>query len=191
MGKLFEELAFHYLTRVDGEVMARRFLNDEEEEEEKKLCVCPEEAEVGTVTTFQQDLSAHLPYAFKSDNRTEGGIDFLCATDQGDLTAIFVTLNKNHDMKPREIAQRLEAQHPRDTATVRFVWLMDEVTAPHMKRRDLADTLTDKMKMAARNELLGREQWVAALPVDFVKFIKYDQVAPAAEETLEDEDATK
>ena len=58
--------------------------------------------------------------------------------------------------------------------------LTDGVTAPHMKRRDLAKT---------RNEMLGRvEQWVAALPVDFVDFIKYDQVAPAPQTTLKNED---
>ena len=52
--------------------------------------------------------------------------------------------------------------------------------------------MSDKKKMAARNEMLGRvEQWVATLPVDFAAYIKYEQVAPAAEETLEDEDETE
>ena len=68
--------------------------------------------------------------------------------------AFNVTLIKNHHMKPREVAQRLEAQHSRGATNVKFVWLTDEVTAPHVKRRDLVKT---------RNRLLGREeQWVAA-----------------------------
>ena len=192
VGKMFEELAFHYLTHVDGEVVARRLDNEEKEEEEvEKLRLCPDGAEVGTVTTFKQDLRGRQPYILKSDNATEGGMDFMCATDESALTAINVTLNKNHNMKPREIAQRLEAQHPRDTTTVKFVWLTDEVTAPHMKRRDLVDTLSDKDKDKTRNSLLGRvEQWVAELPVDFADFIKYDQVVPAADETLEDDGDT-
>ena len=73
VGKLFEELAFHYLTRVDGEVMSRRLVNDEEEEEEeKKLCVCPEEAEVGTVTTFtcQAGLERPLEIISKKQKNT-------------------------------------------------------------------------------------------------------------------------
>ena len=127
-------------------------------------------------TTFKHDFHGRQPYLLKSNDATEGGLDFLCATDEGDLTAINVTLNKNHDMNPREITQ-----HPRDTATVRIVWLTDAVTAPHMKRRDLADTLSDKGKEKMRNALVGRvEQWVAELPV---ANIKYEQVAPAAEET--------
>ena len=56
VGKMFEELAFHFLTHVDGEVMARRWDSDDDEEEVEKLRVCPEGAEVGTVTTFKQDL---------------------------------------------------------------------------------------------------------------------------------------
>ena len=154
VGKMFEELAFHYLAHVDGEVMAHRLDNDDDDDDDQ-LRLCPEGAEVGTVTTFKQDLRGRQPYLLKSDNATEGGLDFLCANDEGDLTAINVTLNKNHDMKAIHIAQRLEVQHPRDTANVRFVWLTDGVTAPHMKRRDLAKT---------RNEMIGRvEQWVAAL----------------------------
>ena len=192
VGKMFEELAFHYLTHVDGTVMAHRLDSDDDDDEVEKLRVCPEGAEVGTVTTFKQDLRGRQPYMLKSDNATEGGLDFLCATDEGDLTAINVTLNRNHDMKPREIAQRLDAQHPRDTTTVRFVWLMDEVTSPHMKRRDLADTLSDKDKEKTRNELLCRvEQWVAELPVDFADFIKYDQARSAPQMTLKTEDETK
>ena len=192
VGKMFEELAFHYLTHVDGEVTARRMDSDDDDDEVEKLRVCPEGADVGTVTTFKQDLRGRQPYMLKSDNATEGGLDFLCATDEGDLTAINVTLNRNHDMKPREIAQRLEAQHPRDTTTVRFVWLTDEVTAPHMKQRDLADTLSDKDKEKTRNELLCRvEQWVAELPVDFADFIKYDQARSAPQMTLKNEDETK
>ena len=192
VGKMFEELAFHYLTHVDGEVTARRMDSDDDDDEVEKLRVCPEGADVGTVTTFKQDLRGRQPYMLKSDNATEGGLDFLCATDEGDLTAINVTLNRNHDMKPREIAQRLEAQHPRDTTTVRFVWLTDEVTAPHMKQRDLADTLSDKDKEKTRNELLCRvEQWVAELPVDFADFIKYDQARSAPQMTLKTEDETK
>ena len=58
-----------------------------------------------------------------------------------------VTLNKNHDTKSRETAQRLEVQHPTDATSVKFVWLTDEDTAPHMKRRDLVKT---------RNTLLAR-----------------------------------
>ena len=43
-----------------------------------------------------------------------------------------------------------------------------------------------------RNEMLGRvEQWVAALPVDFVDFIKYDQARSATQMTLKNEDETK
>ena len=123
VGKMFEELAFHYLTHVDGEVTARRLDHDVAETE--TLRVCPEGAEVGTAT-FKQDLRGRQPYALKSDNvnatEREGSIDFLCATDEGDLTAINVTLNKNHDMKAihTSIAQRLEAQHPTDAATMKF-----------------------------------------------------------------------
>ena len=183
VGKMFEELAFHYLAHVNGEVTARRLDHDVAETE--TLRVCPEGAEVGTVTTFKQDLRGRQPYVFKSDNRTEGGIDFLCATDEGDLTAINVTLNKNHDMKAIHIAQRLEAQHPTDAATMKFLWLTDQVTEPQMKvKKMVIKDMSDKKKMAARNEMLGRvEQWVATLPVDFADYIRYDQVAPAAEET--------
>ena len=100
-----------------------------------------------------------------------------------------VMLNKNHDMKPREAAQHLEVQHPTDAATMKFLWLTDQVTEPQMKvKKMVIKEMSDKKKMAARNEMLGRvEQWVAALPVDFVDYIRYDQVAPAAEKTLEDD----
>ena len=50
----------------------------------------------------------------------------------------------------------------------------------------------DQQHAKTQGELVGRvEPWVAALPVDFADFIKYEQVAPAAEETLADEDETK
>ena len=71
-----------------------------------------------------------------------------------------VTLNKNHDTKSRETAQRLEVQHPTDATSVKFVWLTDEDTASHMKRRDLVFPLSNRRKEKTRNRLLGRvEQW--------------------------------
>ena len=52
--------------------------------------------------------------------------------------------------------------------------------------------MSDKDKEKTRNALLGRvEQWVAALPVDFADFIKYDQTRSAPQMTSKNEDETK
>ena len=74
VSKMFEELAFHYITHVDGELTAWRL---DEGTEKSKLRLCPDGAEVGTVSTFKQDLSGRKPYALKADK----GAEFLCATE--------------------------------------------------------------------------------------------------------------
>ena len=176
VGKLFEELAFHYITQVRGKVTAWRLYRDGSPKP-KEVRLCRSKMKVDTTSTFLQDLRKYQPYALKSDNKTEGGIDWLFATRKGDLTALNATLNRNHDIKARHIARRLEHQNPAGTAKLKFVWVMDQQSASRMKWKPMSDTMANKTKETKRNELLGRvEQWVAQVPIDFEKHIRYNQI---------------
>jgi len=118
----------------------------------EQVRLCPDRAEVGS--TLKQDFSARRPHALKADFTNDAAVDFLFATKEGDLTLINATTNKVHDVKPREIAQRVEAQQPNDSVSIKYMWLTDEITAPRMKLRELKDSLKDEKHQKARNNYL-------------------------------------